>query len=273
MKILVTGASGQLGSKVLEILSQKYNLNVIAGTRSPEKLKSSKGEVRKVDFDDSTSTDEAFKGIDKLLIISTDSLAVPGLRLKQHLAAIESAKKAGVKHIVYTSLTSAEDSPISFAPDHAGTEKAIKESGLTYTILRNNWYLENLAQVVDSASSGKIFSSTKEGRVGFISRNDCAEVAAHVLASDKYKNLVLDVTNSETYSYQDIAQALHAELVPISSEALAQGLREHKLPEFVVDLFVTYEKAVVSGKLSAKNDFFFEMVGRNPLSLENFLNK
>lgn len=275
MRILVTGASGQLGSKVVELLLASYKGVIIAGSRHPEKLQhlTKLGvEVRKVDFDDVKTTDEAFKNVDKVLIVSTDALAVPGLRLKQHLNAIESAKKNQVKHVVYTSLTSADNSPISFAPDHLGTENALKASGLNYTILRNNWYLENLLPDIERAQkSGVLMSSTEQGRVGFISREDCARVAAAVLVSDKYKNATLDVTGAETYSYQDIAQLLKASWTALTSEQLSGALVSQGLPSFVVDLVVTYEQAVAQGRLDIKNSLVLELTGRKPKSLADLM--
>lgn len=275
MSILVTGASGQLGSLVVDHLLQSYKGKIIAGSRSLDKLQAlkTKGvELRKVDFDEAATTDEAFKNVDKLFIVSTDSLAVAGLRLKQHLTAIASAKKAGVKHIVYTSLTNADDSPISFAPDHAGTEAAIKASGISYTILRNNWYFENLASTIDQAKASKlVMSATQNGKVGFISRADCARTAAAVLLHDNLKNITLDVTAPQGYSYGDIAHALNAELTAISDEQLRMGLKQHGLPDFVIDLVTTFEKAVASGKMALTNNIIEELTGKRPQTLSEFL--
>ncbi len=275
MTILVTGASGQLGSAVVDHLLISYKGIVIAGSRNLEKIAAlgAKGaELRKVDFDDAATTDEAFKNVDKLLIVSTDSLAEPGLRLKQHLTAIASAKKGGVKHIVYTSLTNADDSPISFAPDHAGTEAAIKASGIPYTILRNNWYFENLSSsVVQAKATKNLMTATQNGKVGFIARADCARVAAAVLLKDDLKNVTLDVTASQGYSYGDIAHALNAELTAISDEQLRMGLKQHGLPDFVIDLVTTFEKAVASGKMALTNNIIEELTGKRPQTLSEFL--
>lgn len=276
MNILVTGASGQLGSQVVEQLLKTFKGKIIAGSRSVEKLESLKAkgiEVRKVDFDDPSSTDEAFKNVDKLLIVSTDALAVPGLRLKQHLNAINSAKKNNVKYIVYTSLSNVLESPISFAPDHAGTEKAIVDSGIPYTILRNNWYFENLASAVGPAKqSGTLMSSTDDGKVAFVSRADCARVAAAVLISDDYKNQIIEVTNSEAYSYADIAKSINVNLVKITPDQLKSGLKEHGLPGFVIDLISTYELAVATKKMGLTNNSIQEITGKKASTLNEALN-
>lgn len=275
MNILVTGASGQLGSQVVEQLLKTYKGKIIAASRSVEKLEGLKSrgvELRNVDFDDPATCDEAFKNIDKLLIVSTDALAIPGLRLKQHLNAIASAKKNKVKHIVYTSLSNADDSPISFAPDHAGTERAIIASGMSYTILRNNWYFENLASSTGAArESGTLMSATENGRVGFISRADCARVASAVLVSNDYQNQIIEVTNSEAYSYADIAHELNVDLVKITQEQLKAGLIEHGFPGFVIDLIASYEHAVASNKMNLTNDLIHKITGQKPTSLREAL--
>jgi NAD(P)H dehydrogenase (quinone) len=275
MKILVTGASGQLGSQVVEQLLKTYKDKIIAGSRSVEKLEGLKVkgvEIRKVDFDDPATTDEAFKNVDKLLIISTDSIAVPGLRLKQHLNAVASAKKNNVKHIVYTSLSNADDSPISFAPDHAGSEKAIIASGIPYTFLRNNWYFENLGQAIGQAKqTGTLMTATDKGKVGFVTRADCALVAAAVLIGSDYQNQTIEVTNSEAYAYADIAKALNVDLVKLTLEQLKTGMQEHGLPGFVIDLLATYEQAVATNKMNLTNDLIQKITGKKATSLIEFM--
>ena len=177
--LLVTGAAGQLGQRVIHHLLETYKVapgRIIAATRSPEKLAdlAAKGVVtRKADFDDAAGLSAAFAGVDRLLIISTDALAVPGQRLKQQTAAVEAAKKAGVKHILYTSMPAPEGSLVSFAPDHLGTENAIKASGIGYTILRDAWYFDNfLHGLPHSLEIGKWYTATGGGRVSNISRED-----------------------------------------------------------------------------------------------------
>ncbi len=106
--LLVTGASGQLGRRVVELLLEAGAGTVVAATRDPAKLAdlAARGAVvRRADFDDEASLVEAFQGVDRLLLISTDALDRPGRRLAQHEAAVRAAVSAGVGHIVYTSLT------------------------------------------------------------------------------------------------------------------------------------------------------------------------
>ena len=142
--LFVSGAGGHLGRLVIEsLLSRGYPGRIIAGTRDPSKLSRIKGvEVRKADFTDTAGLVQALEGVDRFLLISTDQGED---RLSSHLAAVEAARTAGVKELLYTSMPTPEPpSAITFAHQHYGTEEAIKASGLAYTILRMNWYADNL---------------------------------------------------------------------------------------------------------------------------------
>ena len=145
MKILVTGATGHLGSLVVESLLASVPAEQLAvSVRNPSKSAglSERGvDVRHGDFDDPASLDTAFAGIDRLLIISTDG--DNETRTRQHLAAVDAATRAGVGFVAYTSIARADSSKVSLAPVHQATEGAIRATGIPYSFLRNNWYLEN----------------------------------------------------------------------------------------------------------------------------------
>src|SRR4030095_14663775 len=141
--LLVTGASGKLGQRVLELLLEADAGTIIAATRSPEKLASfaAKGVlVRQADFSDPASLTKAFVGVDRLLLISTDTM---GVRLNQQIDAVKAAEEAGVKPVGYTSIPHVtENSTAQAAPDHYGTEQALINSKLGYTFLRNSIYTD-----------------------------------------------------------------------------------------------------------------------------------
>ncbi|KNH08291.1 NADPH:quinone oxidoreductase 2 [Candidatus Burkholderia brachyanthoides] len=147
--IFVTGASGQLGCLVIShLLAHGVAANrIVAGTRDPAKLAdlAARGiEVHAADFDDPASLAQSFKGIGTVLIISTDALDGADTRLKQHRNAVSSA-------LPIRRCPNPECSLLSFALDHAGTEHAIKASGLPYLIFRNSWYQENLLRALPNA--------------------------------------------------------------------------------------------------------------------------
>src|SRR5690606_23354729 len=147
----------------------------IAASRNTDKLAgfAQQGiELRQADFDDVKSLDAAFTGIDTVMLVSTDALAIKGQRFEQHRTAIDAAKRAGVKRLIYTSMPNPEGALISFAPDHLGSEEALKASGIDYVILRNAWYFDNyLHSLPADLANGKWFTATDGGRVSNISRD------------------------------------------------------------------------------------------------------
>lgn len=140
MKMLVTGATGKLGSKIVETLLKKVPGNQLAvSVRNPEKaegLRARGVDVRKGDFDYPETLDAAFAGVDRLLIISADG--ENETRIRQHANAIAAAERAGVKFIAYTSIANAKESENFLAPTHKATEGAIMKTGIPYSFLRNN---------------------------------------------------------------------------------------------------------------------------------------
>ncbi|NKJ36908.1 SDR family oxidoreductase [Rhizobium sp. SG570] len=282
--LLVTGAAGQLGQRVIHHLLETYKVapgRIIAATRSPEKLAdlAAKGVItRKADFDDAATLPAAFAGVDRLLIISTDALAVPGLRLKQHTAAVEAAKKAGVKHILYTSMPAPENSLVSFAPDHLGTENAIKASGIGYTILRDAWYFDNyMMGLPHSLAVGKWYTATGGGRTSNISRNDCALAIAAALASDTTDNATYTLTGSTSLTIEDVASVVSKitgrplEVVQVNDEQFAAGLTGAGLPKFVVDMLVSADANARAGKFDILTNDFNKLTGKEPQTLRSFV--
>ncbi|KQX60451.1 SDR family oxidoreductase [Ensifer sp. ENS07] len=281
--LLVTGATGQLGKLVLDQLlaSGIAPARIIATSRDTAKLADyiARGvQARVADFDDPASLDQAFAGADRILIISTDALDQPGKRLKQHLAAVAAAKKAGAKHIVYTSMPSPETSVIPFAPDHLGTENAIKATGIPYTILRNGWYMENLFMALPHAlETGQWYSSSGEGRLAHIARGDAAKAAAAALAASTSESHTYTLTGGELRSTDEIA-ALVAKatgkslnVVHISDEALAGGLKSAGLPDFLIPIVVSFDANTRGGHIDMVTGDVTALTGATPVTLAAFL--
>lgn len=272
--ILVTGAGGHLGARIVELLRAGGARHVIGGSRNPEKLS---GDARKVDFEDAATLDAAFSGVDQLLIISTDVFGAA--RQRQHLAAVAAAKKAGVKHIVYTSLTNpGPGSPVVLAPDHDATETAIKATGAAYTIIRNSVYMEQLLGALPQAIiSGTWFTATGQGRIANISREDCARIAAAVLLAGPKGNRVIDATGPELLSTEEIA-AIATELtgrpikvVHLDDAAMSAGLVGAGLPPPIADLIVSFDAGVRAGTFAVLTGAVQELTGTPPVSIRDFL--
>jgi len=282
-KILVSGASGHLGQAIIRHLLETYDVpaaNIVAASRDTAKLASlaAKGvETRAADFDDASSLDSAFQGIDTLLIISTDALAVPGQRLKQHKTAVAAAAKAGVKHLAYTSMPNPDKSLVTFAPDHLGTEEAVKASGLPYTIIRNAWYLDNyLHGMPHNLAGGQWFTAIGNGKVSNISRDDCARAAAAALAKGKAENKTYTLTGPELLDADQIA-ALVSEAtgkplkaVKVSPEDLQKGIEGAGLPGFVAAMLASADANIAAGNFEILTDDYETLTGKKPESAAEF---
>jgi len=276
---LVTGANGKLGRHVTQLLLEANAGKVIAASRDTAKLAelAARGaELRHADFDDPASLAEAFKGVDRLLIISTDSLGT-GQRLAQHTAAVAAARAAGVGHIVYTSMPKPETSAVTFAPDHLGTENTIKATGIPYTILRNSWYQENLFLALPPAlKSGQWYSSAGDGRLPYISHADCARAAAAALIKAP-ANQTFTLTGPDLLTTQQIAALASQatgkplQVVELTDEQLAAGLKHAGVPDALIPMLVSFDTNTRQGGFDILTDDVETLTGRKPSPLKAFL--
>lgn len=216
MSILVTGASGSFGRQLTQLLLKEVPASaLILVTRRPGALSdfAARGaQVRAGDFDDPDGLVRAFSGAKKLLLIST--LAVGTRRQRQHRNAIEAAVRAGVEHIVYTSSVGIHPRNPSFAvADHLYTEEILRHCGSAYTILRDSQYAEVIATMLApmALETGKWIMSAGEGRMAFVSKQDCIASAAAVLTTPGHEGAVYEITGPELYSFREAA-ALAAEI-------------------------------------------------------------
>lgn len=280
--LLVTGASGHLGRRVVELLLEANAGTVIAATRDPAKLADlvARGVVvRKADFEDAGSLATAFAGVDRLLLISTDALYRPGRRLAQHEAAIRAAVGAGVAHVVYTSLINpGAESPITIAPDHRQTEEALAATALGFTILRNNLYADLLLQSLPRAvATGELVTATGSGAIGYVTREDCARAAAAALASGESGRVTVDITGPAAVTLAEVA-AITAAItgrairhIAVDGASLKAGMVAAGLPAPIADLLVSFDVAAARGELAVASKAVLELTGRAPTSVADFL--
>lgn len=282
--IAITGAAGQLGRQVIKYLLDNLQVpaqHIVALTRDTTKLVevAAQGvEVRHADFDNTTTLADSFKGVQRVLLISTDVLGVPGKRLEQHKNAIDAAEQAGVKHVIYTSMPKPEGSAITFAGDHLGTEQALAASNMSWTILRNNWYFENLFMETEHIlASGQWFSAAGDGRSAHIARADLALAAAHVLASSDFSNKTYTLSGAKAYSVEDMAERLSAvsgkaiAVVPITDEQKQAGLAQAGLPPAFAEIFASFDINTRLGGVAEVTDHFKQLTGKEPTPFEQWL--
>jgi len=206
--IVITGANGQLGRLVIDQLLQRGVAagQIVAAVRSPAKaadLTALGVQLREADYNRPETLTAAFAGATQLLLISSSEV---GQRLPQHRAVIEAAQRAGVAHLVYTSLLHADRSPLGLAGEHLATERLIAASGLPHTLLRNGWYTENyLASVPAALQHGAFIGSAGEGRIASAPRVDYAAAAATVLMRPVAPRTVLELAGDGSYTLAELA--------------------------------------------------------------------
>lgn len=208
--IVVTGANGQLGRFVINGLLATMPANeVVAAVRSPGKasdLASLGVALREADYNRPETLTLAFRGASKLLLISSSEV---GQRVTQHKAVIDAAKMANVDLLVYTSMLHADSSLLMLAGEHKATEALIKESGLSYVILRNGWYVENYAGFIPSAlEQGALIGCAGEGKISCAARADYAAAAVAALTGKASMNSTYELAGDTAYTLSDFAAEL-----------------------------------------------------------------
>lgn len=280
--ILVTGATGHLGSAIIDFIKQADSkANVAALARNKDKVNKPGVEVREGDYDDYPSLVNAFQGVEKLFLVSSSDVQN---RSKQQENAINAAKEAGVKHIFYTSIpfkTLEGLAPLApVADSHLETERLIKASGLAYTILRNNLYLDIVPLFVGEnvLESKQIFFPAGNEKVSFISRKDLAEISAKVLLnSNQHLNQTYDLNGSKAYSFDDIAQTLsditgeEIRYTKPSLEEYQAGLSAAGVPADGIFFFSMFAQAIANGEFNLPSGFAEKILARPTESITTFL--
>ena len=281
MKIVVTGASGQLGHIVaMQLLERISPDELILITRRPHALSAlaERGaDVRFGDFDEPESLPEAFAGAERMLLISTNNI---GERVPQHRAAIDAATVAGVRQVVYTSLTN----PVAGHPtgpvvdEHRETEELLMSSGMAWTVLRYGAYADLQVPLGAMAVSyGKLVTNAGDGRIAPISRQDCAAAAVAVLTSDGHDGAIYDVTGPEALSQSEIAALVSEisgrpiEVVPIGDRKLAWGLSRLGAPKPVARAIVNLGVATRENYFDVVDSAFESLTGRRARPLRDVL--
>ncbi len=213
-RLVISGASGQLGRRAAElVLASVTPERLILVTRTPDALAdlAARGvTVRGGDFAEPASLRSAFAGGQRLLLVSATDLT---RRVEQHRGAIDAARAAGVKHVIYTSgLAPQPPNPAVVAPSHFATEQALASSAIAWTVLRNSLYADyQIPEAALAIAAGALAHNRGSGKAAYVAREDCAAVAAAVLVRGGHEGAVYDVTGPEAFSATDLA-ALYAEL-------------------------------------------------------------
>jgi len=267
MKTGITGATGQLGRLVIGKLKGKVaDGTIVALVRNTEKAKDLGVEAREFDYNKPETLVESLKGIDQLLLISGNDM---GQRAKQHTNVVNAAKQAGVKWIVYTSLLHAGNSTVSLAEEHLPTEKAIIDSGIPYTILRNGWYTENHTSSVGGVlAAGAVFGSAGNGKFSSAARADFAEAAVVVLTETGHEGKIYELAGDETYTLAEYAAEIAGQTgksidyknLPVSE--YAKILESFGLPGFIAEAIAGWDVSASKGDLFDDSHTLSKLIGR-----------
>ncbi|WP_410016639.1 SDR family oxidoreductase [Sodalis sp. C49] len=268
--IVITGATGQLGRLVIaELLKTHPAADLVAAVRSPQKAQdlAARGvNVLQADYDRPETLDSAFKGATKLLLISSSEL---GQRTRQHGAAIDAAKRAGVELLAYTSLLHADTSPLGLGEEHRATEALLRDSGLPVVLLRNGWYNENHAAGVPAAlAHHALAGSAGDGRIASAARADFAAAAAKVLTLDGQAGKVYELAGDSAYTLSELAAEItrqsgvavkYVDLPPSEYQAL---LSQAGLPGPVAALLADSDAGASQGGLFDDGRQLSRLIGR-----------
>ena len=285
--ILTTGANGNLGGRVIAHLMKLVGPSGFAvGTRNPDspfarELDESGVEVRRADFDDPSSLPDAFEGIETALIIST--YADNSVRPRQNLNAIEAAKAAGVRRLVYTSFAGARaDSLAEHSHQvHYPTEQAMIASGMDYTILRHALYADILVGDLDETlASGLLRRPGGDAACAYIARDDLGVSAATVLAGKGHENRIYTETMEKPLTGAEIA-ALMSEAFgrqiryeAVASEAWADYMTQHwGVPAHLARSSIGTMRAIEQGEFDVRTSDYEAITGHPPQSMETFLRR
>jgi NAD(P)H dehydrogenase (quinone) len=280
--ILVTGATGHLGTAVIDFLLKKVPANQIAALVRDEAkasgLKEKGISIRTGNYHDYNSLVQAFKGIDKVLLVSSSDF---NDRTTQQINAINAAKEAGVKYVAYTSVSTntPTTSVIPFVVDaHIDTANHLKASGLTYTLLNNNLYAEVLPMFIgEKAVETGVFIPGGEGRVPYATRLDMAEAAANVLSGTGHDNKEYNIANNVTYSFADIAQILsklankQVTYTDAPKDVFIDTLSKAGVPAEYIGVTAGFAEAIKNNELNFPGTELEKLLGRKPMTLETYL--
>lgn len=281
--IVVTGATGQLGRRIVsELLARMPAERIGATTRDPDKAKDfaeAGVRVRRGDFADPASLPHAFEGAEQVLVVSSNAAAYGGDTMAQHRAAVAAAREAGARRVVYTSHMGAS-ARSAFPPmrGHTATEALLADSGVAWTALRNGFYAGSGADLVGDVRESGAITLPADGKVSWTAHADLAAAAAVVLTEEgHFDGPTPPLTADTAVDLADLA-AIAADLIGrdvrrsvVSDEAFERGALARGVPPSYAAVQLGLFKAARAGEFSATDPTLRSLIGRAPVSMREIL--
>ena len=275
--ILITGATGNIGKELTKYLSQKQIpfRAMVRSLKDASDLAALPGaELIEANFDDIKSIEKALSGIEKAFLLTNSS----ELAEQQQSNFVAVAKLAGLKHIVKLSQWAADiNSPVRFLRYHAAVEQLIRNSGMTYTFLRPNLFMQGLLGFRDTIiNQNQFFGSIGDAKISMIDVRDIAAVAGEALTGEGHKNKTYDLTGPESLSHSEMADKLSDALnrkivfVDISPETLKNIILSIGFPEWQAEGLVEDYAHYKRGEAAEVKSGVTEVTGKVPRSFDDF---
>ena len=280
MQIAVTGATGHLGSLIIESLLNRdvtpSDITAIVRNEAKAATLADRGvTIAVASYEDEAALTAALEGVDRLMLVSGSEV---GQRLAQHTNIINAAKTAGVGFIAYTSLLNLDTSELSLAPEHRGTEQLLADSGIDHALLRNGWYWENYASALDSGrASGQFFGAAGAAQVSGAARRDYAQAAAVVVTGEGHAGKTYELAGSPSLSYPEIADEVGAVLgkdvayVNQSVADYAVTLEGFGMPAPIAAMFAEMDPLIEKGALYSDSTDLEDLIARPSTSVATAL--
>lgn len=278
--LLVTGASGHLGRRVLELLLASGTRSLIATTRFPDRLAdfARRGVVvRFADFDKPESLASAFAGAHRMLLSSTSAEHGTNRRVERHTAAIAAAEAARIGHVVYSSLARADASRLPIAADHVATERRLVSGSMEFTVLRQNLFADALLDSLPHAvATGTLPSLEGDGGAAYITRDDCARAAARALISSSGRQ-TFELTGNEVVRRAVLARlAAHVTgkdvfYIAVSPRELQRRYEASGLASTEIQKLSALELAISEGQFAFTTSDYYRLTGQKPTDLSDYL--
>lgn len=272
--VIVTGASGRTGGEVVRLLSSR-GIRVRALVRDPARAKGLNGpgvEVVVADLTRPSTLDPAFRGADKLFLVSSPDPEVE----KLHGNAIDAAKRTGVRHVVRLSARGAsQTTPLALLRVHGEVDESLSRSGLSFTILRPDSFFQNTLMAAASvASDGVIYGPSRDGVSPMIDNRDVALAASTVLTGNGHSGRIYELTGPAALSYGTIAEKLSAALErPVRFEEIpvekAREAMRAVMPQWIADGYLDVVTAWPT-KDTELSDAFERITGKKPRPYDQF---